>query len=321
MEFLFQSLFEVNPNYLKVFCPVKVKQLVEIGPGELREGTFGRLKDAVGLFRVMDNYRDALAWGKMPRSSWSKMGITEYFEADRNEIGLSMISEAEVPNTVISALNFPSWTDPIGKIRFFAGRQGCVSDMHVDWFSHWLLHLNLFGTKRFLLIPPESGQKVLAVRNLSALDVRSMSPEDRSAFVHYANGVELTLGPGECMLQPPLWWHHVIYEEDAASLSVGFGIINQYVSTFFRDPRLPRDWRLAILYSTMLKAGELKEEHRCLCEAVRSTWSRRLSSPAEREYVLQTAILGLLGETPLNPSLQSPTWCTVQDPFASARKS
>lgn len=240
-------------------------------------------------FLVGPNYRNAILAGSEPRSAMRSMSLKEYYSKD-TACDLSMVSEAEIPTVLMSQLSLPGWIEPLRKSRLFAGKAGCVSDLHQDWLSHWLLHINLFGRKRFFLLHPEHSCRVSPVQNLAGIDFRGMSPIQKSQFLNLAQGRQIELEPGDCLLQPPLWWHHVEYLEDSCSLSIGFGDADPFIRSFFRDGRLPRDWRLSILYFRMLKSCGLDGVTRELCEAVRTAWLAVPVDPDARHRSLVRAL-------------------------------
>jgi hypothetical protein len=233
-----------------------------------------RIMDHVCI--VTNNYRDAIDSGDSARQELHQLTISDYMAAEADEIyPLAMISEECPPQDLIEGISLPEALQPKRHSRLFAGRKGCVSDLHCDWLSYWICHIPIFGEKHVILLPPESGSKIAAKGNLSSLRVREFSDSEREELLNLCSGIEFYLGPGEILMLPPFWWHHFTYKTDAVALSVGFGKVDEYTRSFIADPEMPRVSLLATVYHEMIRAAPLEINQRALFDVVRREWTAK----------------------------------------------
>jgi hypothetical protein len=66
----------------------------------------------------------------------------------------------------------------------------------------------------------------------------------------YAKGVEVYLEPGEILFVPPMYWHHVDYVTQAASLTIRYGEPSPLATEMLAA--LPRDWRVQMMILRVL---------------------------------------------------------------------
>ena len=112
--------------------------------------------------------------------------------------------------------------------RFFVGNAGNKSNLHFDRDYHAILLHQVFGRKRVILTSPRESQKLRPVKSYSEYLLHNFSPADREAFVLYVNAYDAVLRPGETLLIPTAFWHHVEYVED--SMSINFKLKrNRYI--------------------------------------------------------------------------------------------
>ncbi len=298
------DVLKINLDDLKIFQPKKIEGLAKILPNYMFKKSRILMHFGNETFKVMDNYKESIDTGRCPRSRWKKMTLNEYFEKHRDVIGSMMISEEKIADSILKEVTLLYFlkTTHIQSARFFSGRKDCTSDLHFDWISHWLFQINLFGTKLFYLFPPESSKFMNARSNLSKLDFRSFSDNEKETFTKKANGFKCIVKSGEGMLIPPFWWHHVEYKSSAASLSIGFGETQDYINSFLNDPLVPRNWRLAILFSFIMQNGGISNKQKELCEIVREIWRGRRNKTKDKINsvweALQDVLLNL--ENPAN---------------------
>ncbi len=107
------------------------------------------------------------------------------------------------------------------------GPPGSVSRLHFDVVN--VLFVQLYGRKRFLLLPPE--QTPLLYNTAGVFS--DVDPEAPDLARHPAFGAsrvtEVVLEPGEALLIPVGWWHHVRSLDVSISVSfTGFGVRNEF---------------------------------------------------------------------------------------------
>jgi hypothetical protein len=109
-----------------------------------------------------------------------------------------------------------------GRPRAWVGPAGTITPTHHDQSSAWLVQL--VGRKRLYLASPlETALAGSAVGLYNAVDPRDPAgPAD-------VRWHEIDLGPGDAVLTPAGWWHHVEALEPSISVSLsGFRWPNQF---------------------------------------------------------------------------------------------
>ena len=109
----------------------------------------------------------------------------------------------------------------------FIGPAGTVSHLHTDYTSAWLAQIT--GRKLCLLFSPEDSEYLYD----GAVD--PLRP-DFDAFPLYANATPHmgTLEPGETLVMPQGWWHHVVAIEPSITVSFNF-VTRANFGEFFED--------------------------------------------------------------------------------------
>jgi hypothetical protein len=111
---------------------------------------------------------------------------------------------------------------------------GGATLLHFDGFGGFTIHHEIFGTKRWTLLPPEAGAQLSPCAELSLIGLHQQSAADKRSFVERLGGVQIDLKPGESLYFPPEWWHQVEYHEPACGVSFIFGR-NLFALFFVRE--------------------------------------------------------------------------------------
>jgi hypothetical protein len=162
-------------------------------------------------------------------------------------------------------------------LRCFPGKDGQESSLHFDWNVHYNLLINLVGEKKVSLFPPRESSRLMGYSNFVPPD------DDRR---HLEADTCVTLGPGEAVVIPPLWWHRVYYTSDACSLSVRLKT-HEEASAWIQE--IYPSWKIVKMY------GELGSRR---AEDVLGRLAREvkpLGSPAERFSFIEEALQPFAG--------------------------
>ncbi|HET6274785.1 MAG TPA: cupin-like domain-containing protein [Candidatus Cybelea sp.] len=95
-----------------------------------------------------------------------------------------------------------------GGVSLWMGPAGSITNLHYDSVNS--LHLQVQGSKRFTLIPPDNSVFVYPYHTFySRINLRSI---DTAAFplFEFADRAEVVLEPGDALFIPVGWWHHVV---------------------------------------------------------------------------------------------------------------
>lgn len=118
---------------------------------------------------------------------------------------------------------------PYGAEFTFVANPGNYAHLHYDWEPTHNLLYQVFGTKRFMVIPSEHAHKINPVAHFSAMRVENFSESEKRAFLEYVGGWECVLEPGEALFMPMFVWHHIEYQDLSMSITTRFGE-NRYAS-------------------------------------------------------------------------------------------
>lgn len=98
------------------------------------------------------------------------------------------------------------------------GGANVTAQLHYDE-SHNLF-AQIYGRKRFVLLPPESHRHISLYPHLHPSQ-RSVRISTKSSYLSLGIPFyEVTLAPGDLLYLPPLWFHHVTALEDSISVNV-----------------------------------------------------------------------------------------------------
>lgn len=144
----------------------------------------------------------------------------------RTEYYLTTPAKSMLP-TLMEDVRYPevyrraSFTDA----RLWVGPADFCTPLHHDWPEN--LFAQLLGSKRVLLVPRAQSHKVKSYGLLSGApnfaQVDAESP-DLQRFPEFAGTTRLccTVGPGEVLYIPRLWWHQLRSNEVSASFNLWF---------------------------------------------------------------------------------------------------
>ncbi len=102
-----------------------------------------------------------------------------------------------------------------GCTALWIGPAGTVTPFHHDTCN--ILFVQLYGTKRFTLVPPTETRLLDGARSMYA----AIDPESPAMEAHCPDAVVKTVdvGPGEALFIPIGWWHHVRALDVSVSLA------------------------------------------------------------------------------------------------------
>lgn len=103
------------------------------------------------------------------------------------------------------------------QVNVWMGRPPAAALLHFD--SYHNLNVQVLGSKRFVLFPPESWEKMRPYPFLHPSHAQSQLEGQPLADL-LLEGQDATLGPGDVLYIPPMWWHQV--EAKTLSVSVNF---------------------------------------------------------------------------------------------------
>jgi hypothetical protein len=143
------------------------------------------------------------------------------------------VVQADSPIRKALAFDFLQYTNPRGvRSKFWIGSDGQVFNLHYDDFVNFICMFE--GTKRVTMFPPEQlpnmyhapfdvlcGYAPTTHVQLLKADLQRY-PKFRTALEHARVAI---LEPGDVLLIPPFWWHHV---ESFSPLHV---MVNNFITT------------------------------------------------------------------------------------------
>ena len=108
--------------------------------------------------------------------------------------------------------------------ELFVCRRECAGFpfLHRDACRTHAYSLQLEGSKRFTLFPPDDARYLYVDRNRSAIDaVEAADAVDRFPLLRLASPSTVVLGPGDTLFVPDGWWHVARCVSDAPSVTLG----------------------------------------------------------------------------------------------------
>jgi hypothetical protein len=155
-----------------------------------------------GPLAAMESHRPFYAYGYKPFRAHPELlssFATPYFLRNLYD---------RIPDDLRQALN-PGW--------IMLGKAGTVSDLHQDFFATHTWFGQVKGRKRFVLFSPTDTPYLYEGK----VDPRAW---DAARYPNFAKATryECELGPGEVLVLPTNWWHHVLAEEASITLSFEF---------------------------------------------------------------------------------------------------
>ncbi|MEP0919089.1 cupin-like domain-containing protein [Leptolyngbya sp. DQ-M1] len=215
---------------------------------------------------------------------WSFQQYLDYIEA--NPDTRLMATEGLTPPEIRQRFDFPDYARINGDETFsdvasllFLGNAGNYAHLHFDGDYRQVLLHQVFGTKRVILIPANQAQKLSPIGNFSNVFLENFSESDKTAFVHYANGYDFLLCPGETVFMPAGIWHYLEYCETGMSFSVRFGRTEQL--RFFGDKLH------ANFYLQNLATHFIAQQHPAIFEEIQSAYHKIYPTPVAKAQALQ----------------------------------
>jgi hypothetical protein len=112
--------------------------------------------------------------------------------------------------------------DSAPNVLVHLGYPGATSPIHFDWDFRSVLHVNLSGQKLFAIAHPNGGLSMPTLINSIPFDLSNLSVRKQRSLLHLIDAETHSLGGGEGVRFPPLWWHAAIYRKPSLSLSFRF---------------------------------------------------------------------------------------------------
>lgn len=107
--------------------------------------------------------------------------------------------------------------------EMFMGVPGNVTPMHFDRDNRQNLFHQVVGRKFVVIISPEQSKKIWPIFSIASVSLHDMSLPDLKKFIEYTKAQCCVLSPGETIYFPPLYWHSLIYLDNAATVTFRFG--------------------------------------------------------------------------------------------------
>ena len=172
---------------------------------------------------------------------------------------------ARCVDNIYSKLNGPlaDWYQNLF-VWLFIGPSGTVTDFHVDHFMMHTYSAQLTGRKRFLFFSPACFRHLPfdAARKAERDSVEKPGLAYNDAVVVQ----EAVVGPGEMVVFPAGWGHHVVSLEPSISLSVNFVDSSNYLEHILSISRNLPTWAKRTRWPSFVEAN------RCTWNASDFSW-------------------------------------------------
>jgi hypothetical protein len=116
------------------------------------------------------------------------------------------------------------------------GGKGTETELHHD--GNNILFVQLSGRKRFRLVPPYALFQVYPSAGVWSANRHCAHDDLEFAESQDMEVCEVDVGPGEALLIPVGWWHHVT----SLDVSISLSFTNFYWPNFFGDPQDKKGW-------------------------------------------------------------------------------
>lgn len=228
--------------------------------------------------------KTAVLLDQREKKFWSLQQYLEYVAAHPNTRLMS--TEGLTPPEMRKRFDFPDYAQLNADSSFsdvasllFLGNAGNYAHLHFDGDYRQVLLHQVFGTKRVILIPANQAQKLNPIGNFSNVFLEHFSEPDKIAFVHYTNGYDFLLHPGETVFMPAGIWHYLEYRDTGMSFSVRFGRTEPL--RFFGD-RLHANFHLQNIATHFIA-----QQHPEVFEEIRSVYHKVYPAPVIKAQALQ----------------------------------
>jgi hypothetical protein len=118
---------------------------------------------------------------------------------------------------------------------WFGGR-GTETELHHD--GNNILFVQLHGRKRFRLVPPYALFDVYPSAGVWSANRHCAADDPRFPASQTMEVCEVEVGPGDALLIPVGWWHHVT----ALDVSISLSFTNFYWPNYFGSPQERKSW-------------------------------------------------------------------------------
>ena len=110
--------------------------------------------------------------------------------------------------------------DPDFSGELWLGRAGNASLLHFDRDAKNLMQYQFYGEKVVILVPPDSGKKLIPIRNTCLTTPVNVTEAERDRFVRYVDGYQCLVRGGDALFFPALWWHYFDYNQMSMALTM-----------------------------------------------------------------------------------------------------
>lgn len=225
-------------------------------------------------------------WHDGPASE-TEMTLAEYMNFKQRHADTPMLClEQPTPEAVASLFSLGELAklniedgDRIDS-RFFLGNAGNKSNLHYDRDYRGILLHQVFGRKRVILIAPRESQKLRPVTNFSEYLLTNFCDEDKAAFIRYTNAWDAMLYPGETLVIPAAFWHHIEYVDDSMSFNVKLRR-NRYL-TLLGGGLFHSNYLVQGLVTKFVWGEAVAEKHGAFFDALLERYADSSLTPLER---------------------------------------
>ena len=190
------------------------------------------------------------------------LSIRNYLQhADRDPTTRLLCSEVHAPAELRALYQVPEYVEFQGlpddaRSMVFVGNQGNFAHLHFDGDYRHVLLYQVFGRKRVIVAPPDSGNKLMPIGNFGQFAFENLGQAETEDFLRFVGGSQCVIEPGEAVFIPAAWWHFIEYVDTAMSVNVRFGR-NRY--TQFLGDRCHPNCYLQCIASRMTDASEIEK--------------------------------------------------------------
>lgn len=123
-----------------------------------------------------------------------------------------------------------------GGTHLWFGGKGTETELHHD--GNNILFVQLHGRKRFRLVPPYALFDVYPSAGVWSMNRHCASGDPAFPASQDMEVCEVVVGPGDALLIPVGWWHHVL----SLDVSISLSFTNFYWPNYFGDPQDRKGW-------------------------------------------------------------------------------
>jgi hypothetical protein len=116
------------------------------------------------------------------------------------------------------------------------GGKGTETELHHD--GNNILFVQLYGRKRFRLVPPYALFQVYPSAGVWSANRHCTFDDPVFSESRDMEVCEVVVGPGDALLIPVGWWHHVT----SLDVSISLSFTNFYWPNYFGDPQEKKGW-------------------------------------------------------------------------------